>query len=149
MGGNSSFYYTNPTPDVVQGLSAELVAATTAATNAATAANAQLAAYTVTTKSWASTVAINWDDANCQRVTLGGNTTFTFTGGVDGEKLILELKQDATGSRSVTLPSNVRYSTTIPSILLSTGANRIDKLGFMYNSTDGKYDLVAVSYGFI
>jgi hypothetical protein len=148
MGGNSSFYYTNPTPEVVQGLSAQLVAATNAATAATAAANNQLAAYTVVTKPWASTVAINWNDANCQRVTLGGSTTFTFTGGVDGEKLILELKQDATGSRLITLPSNVRFSSTIPSILLSTDAGRIDKLGFMFNSTDSKYDLVAVSYGF-
>lgn len=148
MGGNSSFYYTNPTPEVVQGLSAELNAATTAANNATAAANAQLAAYTVTTKTWASTVAINWDDANCQRVTLAGNTTLTFTGGVDGEKLILELKQDSTGSRLVTLPASVRFGSIIPAVVLSTGANKIDKLGFMYNATDGKYDLVAVAYGF-
>jgi len=150
MGGNSSFYYTNPTPAVVPGLSAELVAATTAATNAAAAANAQLAAYTVVTDTWSSSVTIDWSLANCHRLTLTGTpTALTFTNGVDGEKLILELKQDSVGSRLVTLPSNVRYSTTIPSILLSTAANRIDKLGFMFNSVDGKYDLVAVSYGFI
>lgn len=149
MGGNSSFYYTNPTPEVVPGLSAELVAATNAANAAATAANNQLAAYTVVTKTWASTVAINWNDANCQRVTLAGNTTFTFTGAVDGEKLILEIKQDATGSRTISLPASVRYSLTIPTVSLSSTPNVIDKLGFMYNATDNKYDLVAVTYGLI
>lgn len=145
---SSSFYFNNPTPEQTPALYDQLTAATNAANAAAASSNAQLAAYTVVTKTWASTVAINWSDANCQRVTLSGPTTFTFTGGVDGEKLILELKQDATGSRTITLPSNVRFSTTIPSVLLSTAANKIDKLGFMFNSTDNKYDLVAVTYGF-
>lgn len=145
---SSSFYYNNPTPEQTPALYDAVTAATTAATNAAAAANEQLAAYTVVTKTWASTVAINWNDANCQRVTLGGPTTFTFTGAVDGEKLILEIKQDATGSRTITLPASVRYSTSIPGVALSTTANKIDKLGFMYNATDNKYDLVAVTYGF-
>lgn len=146
---SSSFYYNNPTPEQTVALSGQITAAVTAANNAAAAANAQLAAYTVVTKTWASTVAINWDDANCQRITLAGNTTLTFTGGVDGEKLILELKQDATGGRQITLPSNVRYSVTIPGVTLSGGGNRIDKLGFMFNATDNKYDLVAITYGLL
>ena len=142
MGGNSSFYYTNPTPTTNSSISANV-------SSLVAQSQAQLAAYTVVTDSWASSVTINWDLANCHRLTLGGTpTALTFTGGVDGEKLILELKQDATGSRTITLPPNVRYSSTIPSIVLSTSPNRIDKLGFMYNLSDGKYDLVAVSYGF-
>ena len=146
---SSSFYYNNPTPEETQALSVQLTDAIAAANAAAAAANAQLAAYTVVQKTWASTIAINWDDANCQRITLAGPTTLTFTGGVDGEKLILELKQDATGGRQITLPSNVRYSVTIPGVSLSAGANRIDKIGFMYNAADNKYDLVAITYGLI
>lgn len=146
---SSSFYFNNPTPEQTPALYDAVTAATTAANSAAAAANEQLAAYTVVTKTWASTVAINWNDANCQRITLGGSTTLTFTGGVDGEKLILELKQDATGGRQITLPSNVRFSTTIPGVTLSAGGGRIDKLGFMFNATDNKYDLVAVTYGLL
>lgn len=147
---SSSFYYNNPSPEQTPALYDAVTNATTAANTAAAAANAQLAAYTVVTKTWASNIAINWNDANCQRVTLGGEwTTFTFTGAVDGEKLILELKQDATGGRAINLPANVRFSTTIPGVSLSGGGNRIDKLGFMYNATDNKYDIVAVTYGLI
>lgn len=146
---SSSFYFGNPTPTQTPALYEAVTNATTAANNAAAAANAQLAAYTVVTKIWASTIAINWNEANCHRITLAGNTTLTFSGAVDGEKLILELKQDGTGGRQITLPANVRYSTTIPSVTLSSAANRIDKLGFMYNATDNKYDLVAVTYGLI
>ena len=144
---SSSFYFNNPTPEQTPALYESVTAATAAANAAAAASNEQLAAYTVVTKTWASTVAINWNDANCQRITLGGNTTLTFTGGVDGEKLILELKQDATGGRQITLPANVRFSATIPGVSLSDGGGYIDKIGFMYNAVDNKYDLVAITYG--
>lgn len=146
---SSSFFYTNPTPAQTPGLYAELEAAI-AATDAATASStALLAAYTVKQNTWASSVTIDWSLANCHRLTLSGATTsITMTNGRDGEKLILELKQDSTGSRLITLPAKVRFGSIIPSVILSTGANKIDKLGFMYNATDDKYDLVAVAYGF-
>lgn len=143
MGGNSSFFYTNPTPATNSSISANVSALVAQS-------QAQLAAYTVVTDTWASTVNINWDLANCHRLTLTGSpTTLTFSGGVDGEKLILELTQDSTGSRLITLPSNVRFSTILPSVILSTSPGYMDKLGFMYNAAANKYDLVAVIYGFI
>jgi hypothetical protein len=142
MGGNSSFYYTNPTPEVVPGLSAEITALTTAS-------NALLDEYAVQTNTWASSVTIDWDLALTHRITLTGTpTTFTFTGGRNGAKYVLEIKQDATGNRSFTLPAKVRYGTYIPNIDPSTSANKTDKLGFIYDSAADKYDLVAVAYGF-
>ena len=141
MAGNSSFFYTNPTPEQTPGLLAELNTAIADTT-------ALLSEYTAVTKTWASTVNIDWSDALTQRITLGGNTTFTFSNARDGGKYVLEITQDSTGNRIFTLPSNVRYGTYIPSVSPTITANKTDKIGFIYNSTANKYDLVAVAYGF-
>ena len=140
---SSSFYsVSNPTPAAVPALSAEIDALTTAS-------NSLLDEYTVQTNTWASSVTIDWNVALTHRITLTGSpTTFTFTGGRNGAKYVLEVKQDATGNRSFTLPAKVRYGTYIPNIDPSTSANKTDKLGFIYDSTADKYDLVAVAYGF-
>lgn len=98
--------------------------------------------------SWGSTVAINWSTADLVRVTLQGATTLTFSGAADGQKLILELTQDANGNRTVNFPANVRYSGTIPAITLSTTSNTLDRLGFIYNAAASTYDLVALTVGF-
>lgn len=144
MSNSSSFYNTvNPTPEDQPTLYQQLLAATAAAQSAGNLAKE----FTVYTDTWSSSMAINWSIAMTHRVRLAGNTTFTFSNARDGEKLVLELKQDATGSRTITLPSNVRYSLYVPSVTLSTTAGYIDKLGFIYNATDDKYDLVAVAYG--
>ena len=146
---SSSFYGDNPSPNLQPSLVEAAREATAAATAAANAANEQLEAYTVVTKDWSSPVEINWDDANCQRITLTDSpTSFSFSGGVDGEKLVLEVTQDDVGSRLIALPSNVRFSTSIPSVVLSSTPNYTDRLGFMFNEATGKYDLVAVAYGF-
>lgn len=144
MTSSSSFYHTtNPNPADQPSLYQQLSDATAAAQAAASLA----AEFTVYENAWASTLDIDWSRGMTQRVTLSGNTTFTFRNARDGEKLVLELKQDATGSRTITLPANVRYSLYIPSVVLSTSAGYLDRLGFIYNATDGKYDLVAVAYG--
>ena len=102
----------------------------------------------VATNTWAATVAIDWATGNIQRVTLAGATTFTFANGRDGGRLVLELTQDATGSRTVTLPASVHYGALIPSVTFSTAANKKDRLGFIYNSATASYDLVAIATGF-
>lgn len=137
----SSFYETNPTPENTPAL-------TVALQNATDAANALNRYYVVYENPWAATVNINWDLANNHRLTLTGNTILTFSGGRDGDRLILDLAQDTTGNRLVTFPSNVSYGTTIPAIILSTGASKVDKLGFMRNVSIDKYQLVSVAYGF-
>jgi hypothetical protein len=141
LSSSSFFSVSNPTPAAVPALSAEIDALTTAS-------NSLLDEYTVNTNTWASSVTINWNTALTQKITLAGNTTFTFTGGRNGAKYVLEIKQDATGNRSFTLPAKVRYGTYIPNVDPSTAANKTDKLGFIYDSAADKYDLVAVAYGF-
>jgi hypothetical protein len=93
----------------------------------------------------APTIAVDWSKGRTQTVKLGGNRLLTFSNGQKGEKYLLILKQDATGSRTVTWPSSVRC----PGLLgptLTTTANKTDYISFFYNGVN--YDMVAVSQGF-
>lgn len=148
VASSSFFSVSNPTPEAVPSINAEIDAAIAAANAATTASNSLLDEYTVHTNTWASSVTIDWSTALTQRITLAGPTTLTFTGGRNGAKYVLEIKQDATGSRTYTLPAKVRYGTYIPNVDITSTPNKTDKLGFIYDSAADKYDLVAVAYGF-
>ncbi len=92
---------------------------------------------------------VDFTNVDVFRLTMQSNvTTLTVTGAADGQKCILEVIQDATGSRTITWPANVRYGTDITSITLTTTASKTDRVGFIYNSTATKYDVVAVVKGF-
>ena len=92
-------------------------------------------------------VTIDWSQGNTQHCVLTGNVTFTFTNGQSGGNYRIILKQDSTGSRTVTWPSNVRWGGTgLPT--LSTAPNNTDYVGFIYNGVDSKYDGVAFNSGF-
>lgn len=83
-------------------------------------------------------------------MTLTGNVTgATFSGGVDGQKITIRLRQDATGGRTFAFDSSfVRFGTDITGITLSTGANKTDYIGLVYHASDAKYDIVAFTKGF-
>lgn len=98
---------------------------------------------------WASSLLIDWAHYDLYRVELAGPLTeITFSGASDGQPLILELEQDATGGRLITFLSSIRYSTLIPSLTLSTAPGSTDRLGFMYNASTNTYDLMALARGF-
>jgi len=93
------------------------------------------------------TVAVDWNNGNIQSITLGGNRTFTFANGLDGARYTLIIKQDATGSRTITWPATVRWpGGTAP--VLTTTANKTDYVGFIYNGVDNKYDGIAMAKNF-
>ncbi|WP_454752148.1 hypothetical protein [Cupriavidus necator] len=97
---------------------------------------------------YAGTITADFSDADVIRITLGGNPTITLAGAADGQKCVLELKQDATGGRTVTWSADVRYGTDLPSITLSTAGGALDRIGLIYNAAAAKYDVVALSRGF-
>jgi hypothetical protein len=81
-------------------------------------------------------------------VTLGGSRTLANpTNLTDGQRMVFRLKQDGTGSRTITWGSKYRFSTDIPSPTLSTIANYVDYVAFIYNLTDDKLDVVGVNIG--
>lgn len=97
---------------------------------------------------WSSTMTVDWSAFDVVRITLGGSTMFAFAGAQNDQRLMLELTQDATGGRAVTWPANLRYSSTIPAITLSTAGGRLDRIGFIYRAGTNTYDVIAVAIGF-
>lgn len=97
----------------------------------------------------ATTIAVDASLGNHFRVTLAGNRTLGApTNPVDGQKIIFEIIQDATGTRTLTYASGYVFSTDIPTPILSTAANKRDFLGFVYNSTTAVWCCLAVVRGF-
>lgn len=75
---------------------------------------------------------IDWSANPAQKATLTDNCTFTFSNPTTGGVYILELAQDATGSRTVTWPAAVHWSGgTAPT--LTTTASKVDIFTFYYN----------------
>ncbi len=83
------------------------------------------------------TWALSSDRIRNATVTLGGNRTLAITGAVNGATGTLIVKQDATGSRLLTLPagSKVLGATVAATPPLSTTANATDVLAFIYDGT--------------
>lgn len=82
-------------------------------------------------------------------VTLGGNRTIaTPTNPRDGKRILYRLKQDGTGSRTVTWGAGFRFGSTYPAPTLSTTAGYTDYIEFVYNSTDARWDCIDYALGF-
>jgi hypothetical protein len=81
------------------------------------------------------TVAFNLYDGYRQRVTLGGNRTLEVSNAKSGIAFIIQLTQDATGSRSVTWFDGITWiDGAAPS--LTTTASKSDYFGFLQTDTD-------------
>jgi hypothetical protein len=93
-----------------------------------------------------SSTAITLDLANgtVQIITLTGNATITMPTATAGKSFIIMLKQDATGSRSVTW-STVKYpSGTAPTITAT--ASRMDILSFFADGTNWYGTVIGANY---
>jgi hypothetical protein len=99
---------------------------------------------------YASTIAIDASQGNHYRVTLTGLTAALGnpTNPVDGQRLVIEVLQDATGGRALSYGTAFEFSTSLASPTLSSGANVTDMLGFIYNATKAKWLFVAYISGF-
>mgnify|MGYP001573612140 CR=1 FL=1 len=105
----------------------------------------------IETITWAATISIDLagrPNNAIFRCTLAGATTVNITGGTDGQKAVIELIQDATGGRVVTLGTGIGYSTDITEFTASTVGNKIDYIGAIYNAASSKYHILAKNRGF-
>lgn len=93
---------------------------------------------TVTADTDGATVTFDLAASNVHTVTLGGNRTLALSNAAVGQYFAIELTQDATGSRTVTWFSTIRWvGGTTPT--LTTTANKRDT--FMFRCTgSGTYD---------
>ena len=82
------------------------------------------------------TITPDWNNGDTQTVTLGGNRTIANpSNSQSGATYTIIIKQDATGSRTVTWGSNYKWSGgTAPT--LSTGANAVDIITFVSDGTN-------------
>ena len=91
--------------------------------------------YAYVTESDGATVTFDLSKARTQEVTLGGNRTIAFSNPTTGMAFRIILKQDGTGSRTVTWPAAVDWpGGTAPT--LSTAASSVDVFGFIYDGTN-------------
>lgn len=83
--------------------------------------------------SYSATITPDVANGNVQTVTLTGNVTFSaFSNPESGQSLTLIVKQDATGSR--TLTSTMKFASAEKT--LSTAANSVDIISVFYDGTD-------------
>lgn len=92
----------------------------------------------LTTDSDGTTVTFDMAASNIHTVVLGGNRTLAVSNVTVGQAFVLRLTQDATGSRTVTWFSTLKWAGgSAPT--LTTTANKTDSFGFICTST-GNYD---------
>lgn len=87
------------------------------------------------------TKTIDWNEGNCQKVTMNGNCTFAFTNLRAGARYMLRLVQDSTGNRIATWPAAVHWPVAGAPTLSSM--DRIDLIAFYCDGTIlyGSYSL--------
>jgi len=91
---------------------------------------------------------IDWSKSNTQTLVLGASPiALTFNNGQPGAHYTLALKQDATGSRLVTWPGNVRWSSGVAPTLTTT-ANKTDYVEFVYDGLSSTFDGVGFNANF-
>jgi hypothetical protein len=140
----------------VSGLTAALALlaplASPALTGTATAVNLTLSGRQLNTPvalTDAATIAVNAALGNDFTVTLGGNRTLgNPTNPINGQKITFAIRQDGSGTRTLTLDTAYRLGTDISSVTLSTAINKTDYLGVRYNGTDSKWDVIAFVKGY-
>lgn len=90
-------------------------------------------------------LAINWKTATKAKVTLTGNTVLSFTPPDMATTLILVIVQDATGSRTVTWPTGIKWvGREVP--VISTAAGYIDIISFYYDGIN-YYGTIGFNFG--
>ena len=96
------------------------------------------------------TITVDAATGNKFVVTLGGNRTLGAPSNpvADGQLILFRIIQDGTGGRTLAYNAIYRFSTDIPSPTLSTGINKIDYLGFVYNTASTKWDCIGKVFGF-
>lgn len=99
---------------------------------------------------FATTILVNAALGNTFRVTLTASTgTLDLPSNpTDNQKIIFEIKQDATGGRTLAYNAAYQFTTQNPAPTLSTAANAVDELIFIYNATSGKWRFQGALLGY-
>lgn len=90
------------------------------------------------------TVTFDMDVSNLHTVTLGGNRTLAVSNVAVGQRFIIRLVQDGTGSRTVTWFTSIKWPSAIAPTLTTTGG-KTDVFGFICTSA-GNYDGFVIGF---
>ena len=90
------------------------------------------------------TITFNMDEANTHTVTLGGNRSLALSNVDVGQKFVIRLAQDATGSRTVTWFTTIKWPGGLEPTLTETGL-KTDVFGFICTGTN-QYDGYVIGY---
>ncbi|MDQ3577547.1 MAG: hypothetical protein M3443_08080 [Actinomycetota bacterium] len=106
--------------------------------------------YTPVALTYGATLTIDATIGRHYRVTLTGNATLAEpTGGEDGQMILLEVKQDGTGGRTLTNGADVLLGDDVTSMALSTGAGKTDLVLLLNNSGAGKWMVIGIIHGYV
>lgn len=105
--------------------------------------NGSVGAYTADTDG--ATITFDMTASNVHSVTLGGNRTLATSNISTGQAFFVILKQDGTGSRTVTWFSTIVWSGAAAPTLTTT-ANRWDVFAFLYDGTRYFGSIVGQNY---
>lgn len=97
----------------------------------------------------AATIAVDAAVGDVFTVTLAGNRTMGApTNPVDGRTALFRIRQDATGSRTLSWNAAFAFATNLPVPVLSTAANKVDYVGFIYNGVTAKWECLSYLLGY-
>jgi hypothetical protein len=99
------------------------------------------------------TTAVDAGLGNTFRLAMGAGTTALGAPAnpTDGQMIILAIKQDTTGSRTVTWATGAggyTFGTDVPQPTLTATGSKTDYIGFIYNSTANSWHCLAVARGY-
>jgi len=94
---------------------------------------------------------IDWGDWKNAEIMLTQDSTLSFSGASDADKLTLLIRQNGTGGWTPSLPANVTYGDQITEANLSISTDPYSRtyLGFIYDLETDSYDLVANVSGYV
>jgi hypothetical protein len=119
----------------------------TGATSWATAATGGTPAFDTLTSGSTVTWSFSGSERRKANLTLSANAALAFSGVTSGSEGDLYVKQDGTGSRTLTLPANSYVAGNgAGAITLSSAPNSIDKLHFAYDGTRYYWDAPVTGY---
>jgi hypothetical protein len=97
----------------------------------------------------ASTIATDASLGNFFTVTLGGNRTLgNPTNSTDQQRVLWQIVQDGTGSRTLAFGTNFKFGSEITGCTISSTASSVSYITAIYNSSQTKWHVVSCNTGF-
>jgi len=101
----------------------------------------------------AASISVDAAFSNVMDITLSGNRTLATptnppTDTKKAQMLLFRVRQDGTGSRTLSFSAGYRFSSSLPTPTLTTTPDAVDYLLFIYNQTDTVWDYVGEVLGF-